>query len=44
MVRDYVEELYEPAATAAEKVRSTDLASARELAAWKAQVLAAGAA
>jgi starch phosphorylase len=41
MVRDYVEELYEPAASAAEKVRSSGLASARALAAWKARVLEA---
>jgi len=41
MVRDYVEELYEPAAAAAEKVSSSGLASARELAAWKARVLSA---
>ncbi len=39
MVRDYVTELYEPTATAADRLRADDHARARALAAWKARVL-----
>jgi starch phosphorylase len=41
MVRDYVEELYEPTARQAERLAADDFKPARELAAWKARVLAA---
>ena len=39
MVRDYVSELYEPAAASAHAVANDDFARARSLAAWKAGVL-----
>jgi starch phosphorylase len=41
MVRDYVSELYEPTASAADRLRSDDFTRARALAAWKGRVLAA---
>ena len=41
MVRDYVEELYEPTATQADRLANHDFVPAHELAAWKARVLAA---
>jgi starch phosphorylase len=41
MVRDYVEELYEPTARHADRLVADDFKPARELAAWKARVLAA---
>ena len=40
MVRDYTEQLYEPTATKADALTSDGHARARELAAWKARVLA----
>ncbi len=40
MVRDYTEQLYEPAAAQAARMAHAGLAPARELAAWKARVLA----
>ena len=40
MVRDYVTQLYEPTATAADSLRTDEFAGARELAAWKARVRA----
>ncbi len=39
MVRDYVTELYEPAARAADRMASDDFSPARQLAAWKRRVL-----
>jgi starch phosphorylase len=41
MVRDYVEELYEPTARQADRMAAEEFRPARELAAWKARVLAA---
>ena len=41
MVRDYVTELYEPTAARADALDAEDGRRARELAAWKARVLAA---
>jgi starch phosphorylase len=41
MVRDYVEELYEPTARQADRLAADEFKPARELAAWKARVLAA---
>ncbi|MEY2434068.1 MAG: glycogen phosphorylase [Acidimicrobiaceae bacterium] len=41
MVRDYVEELYEPTARQADRLAADEFAPARALAAWKARVLAA---
>ena len=41
MVRDYVEELYEPTAKQADRLSDDAFVPARELAAWKARVLAA---
>jgi starch phosphorylase len=41
MVRDYVTELYEPAAASAELATAGDFAQARALAAWKRRVLGA---
>ena len=38
MLRDYVEELYEPAAAHGRRMAAEDFARARELAAWKARV------
>jgi glycogen phosphorylase len=38
MVRDYVTDLYEPAAIAGDRAFADDLAASRELAAWKARV------
>jgi starch phosphorylase len=39
MVRDYVEELYEPTARQADRLAADELKPARELAAWKQRVL-----
>jgi len=41
MVRDYVTELYEPAAAQVERIAARDWAGARALARWKARVLGA---
>ncbi|MEO5876080.1 MAG: alpha-glucan family phosphorylase [Streptosporangiaceae bacterium] len=41
MVRDYVRDLYAPAAKASRRVLAEDFAGARELAAWKSHVLKA---
>ena len=41
MVRDYVTQLYEPAASSAHTVYDNDMAGARELAAWKQHIRAA---
>jgi starch phosphorylase len=41
MVRDYVEELYEPTANQADRLSGRDFVPAHDLAAWKARVLAA---
>src|SRR3954471_18046218 len=41
MVRDYVEELYEPTANQADRLSEHDFDPAHDLAAWKARVLAA---
>jgi starch phosphorylase len=41
MVRDYVEELYEPTARHADRLAADEFKPAHELAAWKARVLAA---
>jgi glycogen phosphorylase len=41
MVRDYVTELYEPAAAAAERAAAGNLDGAKQLAAWKARVTGA---
>jgi starch phosphorylase len=41
MVRDYVEELYEPTANQADRLSEHDFVPAHDLAAWKARVLAA---
>src|SRR5207249_7791803 len=40
MVRDYVDELYEPTARQADRLAADDCKPARELAAWKAHLLA----
>ena len=40
MVRDYVEDLYEPTARQADRLATDEFKPARELAAWKARVLA----
>ncbi|MEY2421520.1 MAG: glycogen phosphorylase [Acidimicrobiaceae bacterium] len=41
MVRDYVEELYEPTARQADQLAAEEFRPARDLAGWKARVLAA---
>ncbi len=41
MVREYVERLYQPAATSAASLTANSAAGARELAAWKARIVAA---
>jgi starch phosphorylase len=41
MVRDYVRDLYAPAAVASRKVVGSDFSGARELAAWKSHILKA---
>ena len=41
MVRDYVQELYEPTAAQTDRLESDDFRPAQELAAWKARVVAA---
>jgi starch phosphorylase len=41
MVRDYVRELYSPAAASANRLAADDHAGSRELAAWRSRVLAA---
>jgi starch phosphorylase len=41
MVKDYVEQLYEPTAVRTDALAASDLAGARALAAWKARVVSA---